>query len=327
MEFEKLFLAGEKCFNFLKNDWKQLFFRILKIELFSLLVLACTAIICGAVIAYLLISHYSNFSMYTWLILGGIAVVGIVGVFLSALINTAVYETVRSRYERKEDAAIKPEIRKNLLLYFLYWMVFVVFYGLILLILGYAFLYGSGIMNMANLGVNSYNSYSAIETYFNLGIMFFVVVSALVTFFAQFGIFELLLERKGVVSSIAKSFSLVKNNFVVALAFSFVAVVLSTIIEIPFIIVEYAILIVTIMSIGFFAVLISNIWSIAIAVALIGAVFLALEAVRIALHTAILLPFHYLFWKALNNELAVSNGKIADKETKKSAKRKPNIKK
>lgn len=302
MNIELVFGAGKECFNFLKTEVKPLYLRFLKIEAFSFLVLF-VAILLGGLISYLFVKDFSlSFSSLALILL--VLFIFVAGSFLSSLVGTSAYNILDARYA-KTDVAILKSTRANFLPYLSYCVFFAALFIIILLPLLFAFVYLLGLTDFSQLFTIPSNSpiKDTVKAYANTFLIIAVVFWYLVNFLTQFGLFELLLEKKGVLASIRASLSLVKNNIIETLAFCFVALVAYGLIETPFVFLSYGLMLGIFFAFGIPLMLLSSSfggsWGLIIIIVLIALVLIILSILKTALQTTLILSFRYLFWKML----------------------------
>ncbi len=136
------------------------------------------------------------------------------------------------------------------------------------------------VLNSAKASGNT-NSVTAIGMIFQF-VMW--TLSALITVFTQFAIFEITINKTGIIKSFVQSFEMAKKNFLETLSFTVVTMAISLVLVVPFIIIASAILGIGIASGGLAAILgvITMLWAIVV-------------VIGVLLHTLTLAP-QYNFW-------------------------------
>jgi hypothetical protein len=204
--------------HFAKDNFKDLFFKYLKIwfALYGAVIL--TVIILGLVTIVPLILLAGDFSkigtymsanpiigpiLFTWLIIAYFILFWIQTVFMYTAIPITA-EQFKKKYSGiwKTAARIKFPVLGHMLLYILFIVLFSIPMIAILLLSGSS---GAGI--------------GFILTYFLL-----FALLMLFAFFSQFWLWELLISKKGVVESLRRSFTIVVDNFFGVLVFSIVLI-------------------------------------------------------------------------------------------------------
>lgn len=300
MNLEQLLALGGKWFDYLKGDVKPLFLRMLKLEAYSAIILIVMLLFI-AIFTYLFFQAQN--SPTTTLAFGVlITIIALIGLFAYGLIGSTAFNIVDKRMN-KSDAPIFGSAIANLVPYLSYCAIVVILHLLFFIPLGLLFLYLVGLTDPTQLFeiAKTNKDIGIIRTYLNLFLLIAVFITSAISFFFQFAIFELLINRKSVLGSIRSSVSLVRANFVIALVFSFVALAISAIVELPFSILTYALVLVSMLGSGVLLIILgnSNMWGMAFAIAIILLIAIVIGMVKVALQITVLTPFHYLFWKSL----------------------------
>ncbi len=214
------------------------------------------------------------------LILFVVIVLYVLPFIILALINqiiSSVNLNVVEDVANSKDTSIMEKLSINampVLRYTIFiWLIYLIIFSPVIL----AFVFGGGLTGLGVLCIV---------------LVFLILFFILFQFLFQFSYLELVLNRRGVIESLKKSFSLVKSNLVTVFVFDIIYILLTIAVTIPLSITQWLINIV-----GQIIVSISGLVGLGVIVIVIYVLFFLISVV---IATLIPTPFFYFFWKRIS---------------------------
>jgi|GEM_PF-2711225 len=285
---------------FLKASGKITFTKLLKITTLSYLVVVLFLLI--TLITFSILhgqADWSGANTNTIMSLLFSIVVILLGIFFSSVVSSVSFNVIDGMFQKKE-VSVKTKFIDNLIP-MLKWSVFHIALFSPYIILFYLLLIS--IINSPD------HESDPLSTLFKLNLLPTLIrstmdlVSAVINFFIIFGIYELIIARKGLFSSVLRSINLVKNNFIETLAFVIIKEAINSLLVIP-------LAILFIIGLFVFIPLItamvhaSLIPSEALSIAIVGVLlFLFISLILFsALSATIFIPVEYIYWKKIQEK-------------------------
>lgn len=250
---------------YLEKNLLQLFKDLLKINLLNIVILGL-----GGILSFLL----SDSSSIAPVMIIAAIIIMIITLLLSAVISSVQINAVDER-ARGNAVRILSKVKENFAPVILY---SILFYGIILIVfLPPVLIFLSGSTSLALLA---------------LGLLFFsLIISLLLFFLVQFGLWELVINKRGPVASLKRSYELITNgNIIKTLIFWICIIVVGLGFGIIFQVLYYLI-----SPISTLFLMINGIIGTLIYVFLLAII----NVVYSALVYTVILPFQYIFWKKL----------------------------
>jgi len=250
---------------YLEKNLLQLFKDLLKINLLNIVILGL-----GGILSFLL----SDSSSIAPVMIIAAIIIMIITLLLSAVISSVQINAVDER-ARGNAVRILSKVKENFGPIILY---SILFYGIILIVfLPPVLIFLSGSTSLSLLA---------------LGLLFFsLIISLLLFFLMQFGLWELVINKRGPVASLKRSYELITNgNIIKTLIFWICIIVVGLGFGIIFQVLYYLI-----SPISTLFLMINGIIGTLIYVFLLAII----NVVYSALVYTVILPFQYIFWKKL----------------------------
>jgi len=268
--------------NFLKGNFKNFFINSMKIQALAVLPIIIIVIL-GAFL-------FLSMDVLPAVVLAIILLA--IGMFVSVSMDSVIYNLTDNSFKKKKTGIIK-NFKRNFLPVSGYIIFMSIVVGLIIavpliLLLPEGFVEGTD---------------STLEKiiYPRLVSALISVVAMLFAFFLQFSMLELVISRRGIIGSIKRSISLVKNNFWETIAFSILMTIVVWIISIPAILIIF--MLIMPMAFGFMIAPLAGGWIILVAYILFWIIMiLILSIVLQAFEYTVTMPARYSFWKKISKK-------------------------
>jgi hypothetical protein len=291
METEIITKAGKETWNILKSSYKRLFIDLLKIQIIVAAIMIIVGVL-GLAVIYGIGYAPDIAKIPLWVL---VALVFLVGIFLSAVGASVGYNVVDSTIKRRE-LSFERNFKANLGPMFRYILVTI---GINIVI----FLPLATVVLLLAIGVSIFGGPMGGIIVVLIRILFEIMISviaAIVYLFTQFAIFELLIGRNGAIESYKKGFHIVKKKFLETVVFSFALWAVEIAISIPLILMVICLLALlgagAILAMWLLALEMTVVWA-AAAVAVFVLVILAF--IFTAIKTAIMYSAQYVYWNKI----------------------------
>ncbi|MEK6981858.1 MAG: hypothetical protein AABX38_02905 [Candidatus Micrarchaeota archaeon] len=301
MTFDVVEKSVKESFVFLKENFKLLFFQVLKIKAISFFTLIISLLLVGIIFFYTIYNPYKTLSSNLSVVVFGL-IVGLlllfVGIFFSSLVDSTIINLI-SKYG-KTNFGLKEQLSKNSFPFLKYFVLDL----LLNLVIFAIILLPSVLLSMT---VQNISASKAIDAFTNLTTM---ITGAILYVFLQFALFEVIVAGTGVIKSFKNSIQTAKNNLHDVFLFGIILYLIEVAVTIPVMIVYLVIIFFGIL-IGILLVGINQ--TFLLPLILVGAfLFVVLVTVYSALNTLINYSFRYTFWKNINliNEPKTISGTV-----------------
>ena len=215
----------EAWFSFLRPNGIDLFKKLLVVNLYFYATVFAGLIIGGA-LAWLGVTAAGPGSLPLFVLAG---VIFVFSFFIAQLLWLASFKVVEEQYGSKRKVSVLGVASENALNFFVFCFVTLLAFCICLL----PFL-AVGIV-LSGVAVVAWGDlFHAIDRIIDFGSAAIALVAIVFSFFLQFSLYEMVLERKGPLECIRESFSLVRKNFWETVIFYFVKTGVSYLVSLPF---------------------------------------------------------------------------------------------
>ncbi|MFH1520963.1 MAG: hypothetical protein ABID61_04925 [Candidatus Micrarchaeota archaeon] len=295
MDSKKILDPISDTIELVKSDFFNIYKKMAMLEVTAMFIVIIAIII--AMLPFLV--GVINFTApLDWIIIAVVIlfaiIVIVIGAFIANIIESIKYNVARDSYNKKETNMVDkfgenawPIIKYDAFMFLISFVLMLPF-----LVIYFVLISGAYVVSM---GASTDILARLVELLFRIVM---TIVSAIISFFLQFAIFEIIIGKNGTIESIKRSYQIVRNNFIETFIFSLLLGAITSAVGIALMII-IVIIIGILFVIGF---LLSTVLS-GIALALVVSILVIIGLVIIvavsAVSYTISIPCRYQYWKGI----------------------------